>query len=47
MKKFFLALCAIIMGMAANAADYYLIGGFNDWTLKGEGCQFTAAEDGT
>ena len=47
MKKFFLALCTIIMGMAANAADYYLIGGFNDWTLKGEGCQFTAAEDGT
>ncbi len=47
MKKFFLALCALIVGMAANATDYYLIGGFNNWTLKAQNCLFTAAEDGT
>ena len=47
MKKFFLALCAIIMGMAANAADYYLVGGFNNWTTADPACLFTAAEDGT
>ena len=47
MKKFFLALCSIIMGMAANAADYYLIGGFNGWKTADPVCLFTAAEDGT
>ena len=47
MKKFFLALCALIVGMAANAADYYLIGGFNKWTTADPACLFTAAEDGT
>ncbi len=47
MKKFLLMVCALAAGIVAQATDYYLIGGFNNWTLKGEGCQFTAATDGT
>ncbi|MDE6717156.1 MAG: hypothetical protein K2J70_03095 [Muribaculaceae bacterium] len=34
MKKFYCALAAAAIALTANAADYYLIGGFNGWTLK-------------
>ena len=47
MKKFLLMVCALAAGIAAQATDYYLIGGFNNWTLKAENCLFTAAADGT
>ena len=47
MKKFLLLVCALAAGIAAQATDYYLIGGFNKWTLKAANCLFTAAEDGT
>lgn len=47
MKKFLLMVCALAAGIAAQATDYYLIGGFNNWTLKAANCLFTAAEDGT
>lgn len=47
MKKFLLMVCALAAGIVAQAADYYLIGGFNNWTLKAANCLFTAAEDGT
>lgn len=47
MKKFLLMVCALAAGIAAQATDYYLIGGFNKWTLKAANCLFTAAEDGT
>ncbi|MGN0223384.1 MAG: hypothetical protein ACI4AM_05090, partial [Muribaculaceae bacterium] len=47
MKKFFLALCALIVGMAANAEEYYLIGNFNSWKSYDENAHFTKAEDGT
>ena len=46
MKKFFLALCAIIMGMAANAEEYYLVGNGIGWNASEAG-HFTLAEDGT
>lgn len=41
MKKFLLALSAVFVALAANAADYYLIGGFNNWSLKDPACKFT------
>lgn len=47
MKKFYLLLCAMFVAMAANAADFYVIGGFNGWTLSDPTCKFTAAGDGT
>lgn len=36
-----------VMAIVANAADYYLIGGFNKWTLKDANSKFTAKGDGT
>ena len=47
MKKLLLLVCALAAGIAAQATDYYLIGGFNNWTLKAANCLFTAASDGT
>ncbi len=46
MKKFYFLLVAMLVGFAANA-DYYLIGGFNGWTLKDAKCLFTDNGDGT
>lgn len=34
------------MTFAANATDYYLIGGFNGWTLKQSECKFTEGSNG-
>lgn len=47
MKKFYLLLVALCVAIAANAVDYYLIGGFNGWSLKQASCKFTAQGDGT
>ena len=30
----------LMIAMAANAADYYLIGGFNEWKLSDSRCKF-------
>ncbi|MBD5257746.1 MAG: hypothetical protein HDS52_03535 [Barnesiella sp.] len=44
MKKFYFFLVALVLGvMSASAADYYLIGGFNNWTLKDSKAKFTAS----
>ena len=40
MKKFYCALAAAAMALTANAADYYLIGGFNGWTTSDSNCKF-------
>lgn len=47
MKKLFLTLVTCFVAIAANAVDYYLIGGFNNWTLKQANCKFTDQGDGT
>lgn len=47
MKKFYFLLVAMMVSIAANAVDYYLIGGFNGWSLKQANCKFTAQGDGT
>ncbi len=47
MKKFYFLLCAMMVALAANATDYYMIGGFNGWTLAQENCKFTPQGDGT
>ncbi len=42
MKKFTLALATLALSVASmNAADYYLIGGFNGWGLKDASCLFS------
>lgn len=41
MKKFTLLMAAALVGMSASAADYYLIGGLNNWTLKDASLKFT------
>ncbi|MDE5811231.1 MAG: hypothetical protein K2H61_02855 [Muribaculaceae bacterium] len=46
MKKFYFLLVAMLVGFAANA-DYYLIGGFNGWSLKQANCKFSDNGDGT
>ncbi len=48
MKKGLLALAAGLLFTAgsASAADYYLIGGFNGWSLKQANCKFTDAGNG-
>ncbi len=45
MKKFLLALSAAFAAIAANAADYYLAGGFNNWTANDPTCKFTAKSE--
>ncbi|MDE6277628.1 MAG: hypothetical protein K2M06_05920 [Muribaculaceae bacterium] len=47
MKKFYFALMALLVSFCASAVDYYLIGGFNGWSLKQANCKFTAQGDGT
>lgn len=47
MKKFYFLLVAMMVSIAANAVDYYLIGGFNNWALKQANCKFTDKGDGT
>lgn len=47
MKKIYLLLCAMFVAVAANAADYYLIGGFNGWSLSDPTCKFTDTGNGT
>lgn len=47
MKKLYCALAAAALAFSANAADYYLIGGFNGWSLKQANCKFTDMGDGT
>lgn len=47
MKKLFLSLIALVIGFSAYATDYYLIGGFNNWSLKQANCKFTDQNDGT
>ena len=47
MKKLLLLVCALAAGIAAQATDYYLIGGFNGWKTSDPACLFTAATDGT
>ena len=47
MKKFYFALVAMLVSFCASAADYYLIGGFNGWSLKQANCKFTDQGDGT
>lgn len=47
MKKFYTMLVALCVAVAANAADWYLIGAFNGWTLGDESAKFTQQEDGT
>lgn len=42
MKKFTLALATLALSVASmNAADYYLIGGFNNWKEADAACKFT------
>lgn len=48
MKKIYSCMLAMsMMALAANAADYYLIGGFNSWALEDAKAKFEVVEDGT
>ena len=47
MKKIYACMLAMSMALAANAADYYLIGGFNGWTEKDPACGFELQLDGS
>ena len=47
MKKIYSCMLAMSMALAANAADYYLIGGFNGWTEKDPACGFELQLDGS
>lgn len=47
MKKLHTILMALAVAISASAADYYLIGGFNGWTLKDASAKFTDKGDGT
>lgn len=47
MKKSYLILCALFMSITVSATDFYLIGGFNNWTLSDPTCKFSNAGDGT
>lgn len=47
MKKLYFFLMAMMVAVVANAADYYLIGGFNNWAESDAKCKFTAQGDGT
>lgn len=46
MKKLLLALVAVFGAMSAHAVDYYLIGGFNSWSLAQASCKFTEGSNG-
>lgn len=47
MKKIYFLLCAMLVAFAANAADYYIVGGFNRWANGSAACKFTDKGDGT
>lgn len=47
MRKLFTLMMFVVMAIAANAADYYLAGGFNGWNEKDPNAKFTAQGDGT
>ncbi len=48
MKKIYSCMLAMsMMALTANAADYYLIGGFNNWAEADASAKFEATEDGT
>ena len=38
---------AALTGFSSYAIDYYLIGGFNNWSLKQANCKFNDQGDGT
>lgn len=42
MKKLYFIICAMLVAIAANAEDFYLIGGFNNWSLSDPTCKFTS-----
>lgn len=44
MKKFYLFLVTALVSLITNAQDYYLIGGFNGWTLADVSCKFTPTQ---
>lgn len=46
MKKFYLLLTALFVAVAANAADWYLIGAFNGWALADPAAKFTEKSAG-
>lgn len=46
MKKLYFALMALGLSLTANAADYYLVGGFNGWNPADANCKFTESTDG-
>lgn len=47
MKKIYSCMLAMAMtALAANATDYYLIGGFNGWALAADDCKFEYVGDG-
>lgn len=46
MKKFYLLLTALCVAVAANAADWYLIGAFNGWSLADPAAKFTEKSAG-
>ena len=45
MKKIFSLFVALTAMVAVNAADFYLVGGFNGWN-PGNGVKFTDVSDG-
>ncbi|MGM9860638.1 MAG: hypothetical protein ACI31C_07780 [Muribaculaceae bacterium] len=47
MKKFYTLLVSAVVALAANATDFYLVGGFNGWKNQDPTCLFTAQGDGT
>lgn len=42
MKKLYIIICAMLVTFSAMAEDFYLIGGFNNWTLSDPACKFTS-----
>lgn len=46
MKKIYSCMLAMTMALAANATDYYLIGGFNNWILEDPQVKFELQDDG-
>lgn len=47
MKKFYLLFIAMMVSLAAGAANYYLVGGFNGWKSAEANYKFTDKGDGT
>ena len=47
MKKLCFFLLALLIPVIGFAQDYYLVGEFNNWTLKDANCQFSKQNDGS